>query len=163
MSPPNADQPRAVSRIPPEADDLDWRVLGQALCECDRLDSVRIRVPASRARRVINRVNSETRYAIFAGVFSTVHRGPSTLRRIIVRIDSTFVGDATHKLAGRVELWDLPALDRILSKDRFPRLDAVTIEILVARERDPEGIGREVTKALPNLGAAGLLRIVDLS
>ena len=157
----------AASRIPLESDHPDWGVLGKALCQCDKLESVRIRVPPSRAGRINDqtRINFKTRYTIFAGIFSPVHDTAAllTLRRIIVRIDSTFVWDSMHKLENGVELWDLPVLDRILSKDRFPRLDTVTVEIVVPREKDPEGIAKEVGKALPNLGGAGLLRIVDLS
>ncbi|KAM5543456.1 hypothetical protein V8D89_002707 [Ganoderma adspersum] len=156
-----------LSRIPLESDDPDWGVLGKALCECDKLESVRVRVPPSRTRRVNDRtrINFETRYTIFAGIFSPGHEiaAPSTIRRIIIRLDSTFVWDSMHKLENGVELWDLPVLDRVLSKDRFPRLDTVTVEIVVPRERDPEGISKEVRKALPNLRGAGLLRIVDLS
>ncbi|PIL23114.1 hypothetical protein GSI_14423 [Ganoderma sinense ZZ0214-1] len=155
-----------LSRIPAlDSDEPDWGVLGKALCECSQLESVRIRVPPSRTRRVNDRthINFEARYTIFAGILCTGHSGPSTLRRVIVRIDSTFVGSSTQKLEDGVELWDLSVLDRILSKDKFPRLDTVTVEIAVPRERDPEGIGKEVRKVLPNLGSAGLLQIVDLS
>ena len=144
-----------------ESDAFDWRVFGKALCECNRLESILVRVPPSRARRYNERINFETRYAVFGGIFSSTRPGSSTLRRVIVGIDARFV--SVDKLANDVELWDLPILDRVLSEDRFPRLEMVAVEILVPREKDPEDIGRVITRALPNLGAAGLLRVVDLS
>ena len=61
-----------------------------------------------------------------------------------------------------VELWDFTALDRLLSRDRFPRLCRVTIEIAVRRYKDTEAVDRAIAEVLPVLRAAGMLQVINL-
>ncbi|KAI1797537.1 hypothetical protein LXA43DRAFT_980938 [Ganoderma leucocontextum] len=136
-----------------------WKLLGETIRACSKLQRLRLRAPGTQTLTEGTHGFLAT-FATFQTILGSV---PPTIREVTARLGTNLsrAGRSTH--VPGVQFWDLRALDTIFARARvYPELCQVNVEVMPHAGGDPfADLEAMVLSSLPKLRAAGLLQVIE--
>ncbi|KAM5532763.1 hypothetical protein V8D89_013560 [Ganoderma adspersum] len=151
----------AERRQPEEHLHSTWKMLGETIKCCHKLQRLRVRAPGTQT--LTEGTNSSL--ATFATFETLLGSVPPTVRDVAVRLGTNLTRAGGPTNVPGVQFWDLRALDTIFALTRVrPDLRSVSVELIPYAGGESWGVLEAmVLSSLPKLRAAGLLEVLEVS